>query len=280
MDEMIKAVNVGFKYKNEEETTHALEDFNVTIQKGDFVAVLGHNGSGKSTLAKHFNAILLPSKGTVYVEGIDTSQEEMVFEIRQRVGMVFQNPDNQLIATLVEEDVAFAPENLGVPPAEIRERVDASLKAVGMYEHRRRAPHQLSGGQKQRVAIAGVIAMQPDCIVFDEATAMLDPKGRREVLETADKLNKENGTTIVHITHFMEEAVLAKRVIVMDDGKLVYDGTPKEVFSRVRELKSIGLDVPQVRELMYELNQGGIPVKEDVLTGKECVEILSDLLGD
>lgn len=280
MGEMIKAVNVSFEYKNEDETTLVLEDFNLTIQQGEFVAVLGHNGSGKSTLAKHFNAILIPSKGTVFIEGIDTSQEEMVFEVRQRVGMVFQNPDNQLVATLVEEDVAFAPENLGVPPKEIRKRVDDSLRAVGMYEYKEHAPHQLSGGQKQRVAIAGIIAMQPDCIVLDEATAMLDPRGRREVLETVERLNRENGTTIVHITHFMEEAVPANRVIVIDNGKLVYDGTPAEVFSHVQKLKKIGLNVPQVRELMYELNQCGIPVKQDVLTGNDCVEILSDLLGE
>lgn len=280
MAEMIRAVDLGFEYKNEEETTLVLENFNLTIQKGEFVAILGHNGSGKSTLAKHFNAILLPSKGAVYVEGINTIEEELVFDIRQRVGMVFQNPDNQIVATLVEEDVAFAPENLGVPPKEIRQRVDDSLKAVGMYEYREHAPHQLSGGQKQRVAIAGIIAMQPDCIVFDESTAMLDPRGRREVLETAQKLNRENGTTIVHITHFMEEAVLADRVVVINDGTLVLDGKPGEVFGQVKRLKEIGLDVPQVRELMFELENSGIVVEQDVLTVDCCVEILSGLLEE
>ena len=278
MNEMIQTKDLCFEYQGEEQNTQVLKQMNLSIRKGEFIAVLGHNGSGKSTLAKHFNSILIPTSGTVYVEGIDTSQEELVFDVRQRVGMVFQNPDNQIVATLVEEDVAFAPENLGVPPEEIRSRVDYSLKAVGMYEYRNRAPHQLSGGQKQRVAIAGIIAMQPDCIVLDEATAMLDPRGRREVLETIQKLNRVLGTTIVHITHYMEEAVLANRVVVVDNGEILLDGTPNEVFRHVEQLKQVGLDVPQVTELMYELRKDGFDVPEDVLTEQQCVAILSKLL--
>lgn len=278
MNEMIQTKDLCFEYQGEEQNTQVLKQMNLSIRKGEFIAVLGHNGSGKSTLAKHFNSILIPTSGTVYVEGIDTSQEELVFDVRQRVGMVFQNPDNQIVATLVEEDVAFAPENLGVLPEEIRSRVDYSLKAVGMYEYRNRAPHQLSGGQKQRVAIAGIIAMQPDCIVLDEATAMLDPRGRREVLETIQKLNRELGTTIVHITHYMEEAVLANRVVVVDNGEILLDGTPNEVFRHVEQLKQVGLDVPQVTELMYELHKDGFDVPEDVLTEQQCVAILSKLL--
>ena len=278
MNEMIQTKDLCFEYQGEEQNTQVLKRINLSIRKGEFVAVLGHNGSGKSTLAKHFNSILIPTSGTVYVEGIDTSQEELVFEVRQRVGMVFQNPDNQIVATLVEEDVAFAPENLGVPPEEIRSRVDYSLKAVGMYEYRNRAPHQLSGGQKQRVAIAGIIAMQPDCIVLDEATAMLDPRGRQEVLSTIQKLNRELGTTIVHITHYMEEAVLANRVVVVDNGEILLDGTPSEVFRHVEQLKQVGLDVPQVTELMYELRKDGLDVPEDILTEQQCVAILSKLL--
>lgn len=278
MNEMIQTKDLCFEYQGEEQNTQVLKQMNLSIRKGEFIAVLGHNGSGKSTLAKHFNSILIPTSGTVYVEGIDTSQEELVFDVRQRVGMVFQNPDNQIVATLVEEDVAFAPENLGVPPEEIRSRVDYSLKAVGMYEYRNRAPHQLSGGQKQRVAIAGIIAMQPDCIVLDEATAMLDPRGRREVLETIQKLNRELGTTIVHITHYMEEAVLANRVVVVDNGEILLDGTPNEVFRHVEQLKQVGLDVPQVTELIYELRKDGFDVPEDVLTEQQCVAILSKLL--
>ena len=270
MNEMIQTKDLCFEYQGEEQNTQVLKQMNLSIRKGEFIAVLGHNGSGKSTLAKHFNSILIPTSGTVYVEGIDTSQEELVFDVRQRVGMVFQNPDNKIVATLVEEDVAFAPENLGVPPEEIRSRVDYSLKAVGMYEYRNRAPHQLSGGQKQRVAIAGIIAMQPDCIVLDEATAMLDPRGRREVLETIQKLNRELGTTIVHITHYMEEAVLANRVVVVDNGEILLDGTPNEVFRHVEQLKQVGLDVPQVTELMYELRKDGFDVPEDVLTEQQC----------
>lgn len=280
MDSMIQVKEVNFFYESENRSNQVLYDLNLNINKGEFVAVLGHNGSGKSTLAKQFNAILIPTSGTVIVEGIDTSKEELVFEVRQKVGMVFQNPDNQIVATIVEEDVAFAPENLGVPPKEIRERVDRALKEVDMYEYKDRAPHQLSGGQKQRVAIAGIIAMQPDCIVLDEATAMLDPKGRREVLNTIQRLNRELGTTIIHITHYMEEAVLADRVVVIDNGKLLMDGTPSEVFCRVEELKKVGLDVPQVTELIDELNREGIEIGETVLTCNRCVELLSQLLGE
>lgn len=278
MEELIRTEDLSFEYQGEDKSTPVLHEINLKIHRGEFVAVLGHNGSGKSTLAKQFNSILIPTGGAVYVEGIDTSNEETIFDVRQRVGMVFQNPDNQIVATLVEEDVAFAPENLGVPPEEIRQRVDSALKEVDMYDYRNHAPHQLSGGQKQRVAIAGIIAMQPDCIVLDEATAMLDPRGRREVLKTIESLNRDLGTTIVHITHFMEEAVLAGRVVVIDNGRILLDGTPAEVFRHVEQLKEVGLDVPQVTELMHELRAEGIPVSPDVLTARECVDVLVNLL--
>lgn len=278
MEELIRTEDLSFEYQGEDKSTPVLHEINLKIHRGEFVAVLGHNGSGKSTLAKQFNSILIPTGGVVYVEGIDTSNEETIFDVRQRVGMVFQNPDNQIVATLVEEDVAFAPENLGVPPEEIRQRVDSALKEVDMYDYRNHAPHQLSGGQKQRVAIAGIIAMQPDCIVLDEATAMLDPRGRREVLKTIESLNRDLGTTIVHITHFMEEAVLADRVVVIDNGRILLDGTPAEVFRHVEQLKEVGLDVPQVTELMHELRAEGIPVSPDVLTAQECVDVLVNLL--
>ncbi len=278
MEELIKTEDLSFEYQGEDKSTPVLHEINLKIHRGEFVAVLGHNGSGKSTLAKQFNSILIPTGGVVYVEGIDTSNEETIFDVRQRVGMVFQNPDNQIVATLVEEDVAFAPENLGVPPEEIRQRVDSALKEVDMYDYRNHAPHQLSGGQKQRVAIAGIIAMQPDCIVLDEATAMLDPRGRQEVLKTIESLNRDLGTTIVHITHFMEEAVLAGRVVVIDNGRILLDGTPAEVFRHVEQLKEVGLDVPQVTELMHELRAEGIPVSPDVLTARECVDVLVNLL--
>ena len=251
-----------------------------TSQRGDFVALLGHNGSGKSTLAKHFNALLLPSGGTVYVDAMDTKDEKRTFEIRRQVGLVQQNPDNQLVASIVEEDVAFGPENIGVPSAEIRERVDHALKAVDMYEYREHAPHKLSGGQKQRIAIAGIIAMEPNCIVLDEPTAMLDPRGRQEVLETIWKLNREKGITIVLITHYMEEAAAANRVVVMDHGKVLLDGTPRQVFSQVDLLKEHRLDVPQVTELMDVLRKEGCPVPEDVLTVEECVDVLERLLKE
>lgn len=281
MEELLKAEQVSFIYnQGEPDAKQVLFDIDLSVRPGEFVAVLGHNGSGKSTLAKHFNAILLPSGGTVYVDGIDTKLEEKLFEIRQTIGMVFQNPDNQLVATIVEEDVAFALENLGVPPTEIRTRVDDALKAVGMYEYREHAPHQLSGGQKQRIAIAGVIAMNPACIVMDEPTAMLDPKGRREVLETVQRLNRENGTTVVLITHFMDEAVKAGRVVVVDNGNILLDGLPKEVFSHVEQLKSVGLDVPQSAELFYELKKTGLDVPAGILTEEECVSALLELLEE
>lgn len=280
MERNIRAERLFFEYVDEESGIRVpvLKDLNLTINQGEFVAVLGHNGSGKSTLAKHFNAVLLPTTGKVFVNGIDTSDEEKLFEIRQHVGMVFQNPDNQIVATIVEEDVAFALENLGVEPTEIRRRVDEVLKQVEMYEYREHAPHQLSGGQKQRVAIAGILAMRPDCIVLDEPTAMLDPKGRREVLKTIRQLNRDFGTTVILITHYMDEAVKADRVVVMDDGKILLDGTPKEVFPQVELLKSVGLDVPQVTELIYELKKEGLDLPDDVLTEDECVEVLKNLL--
>ena len=280
MERNIRAERLFFEYVDEESGSRVpvLKDLNLTIGQGEFVAVLGHNGSGKSTLAKHFNAVLLPTTGKVFVNGIDTSDEEKLFEIRQHVGMVFQNPDNQIVATIVEEDVAFALENLGVEPSEIRRRVDEALKQVEMYEYREHAPHQLSGGQKQLVAIAGILAMRPDCIVLDEPTAMLDPKGRREVLKTIRQLNRDFGTTVILITHYMDEAVKADRVVVMDDGKILLDGTPKEVFPQVELLKSVGLDVPQVTELIYELKKEGLDLPDDVLTEDECVEVLKNLL--
>ena len=280
MERNIKAERLFFEYVDEESGNRVpvLKDLNLQIGQGEFVAVLGHNGSGKSTLAKHFNAVLLPTTGKVFVNGIDTSDEEKLFEIRQHVGMVFQNPDNQIVATIVEEDVAFALENLGVEPQEIRRRVDEALKQVDMYDYREHVPHQLSGGQKQRVAIAGILAMRPDCIVLDEPTAMLDPKGRREVLKTIRELNRDFGTTVVLITHYMDEAVKADRVVVMDDGKILLDGTPKEVFPQVELLKSVGLDVPQVTELIYELKKEGLDLPDDVLTEDECVEVLKKLL--
>ena len=248
------------------------------IEEGSFVAVLGHNGSGKSTLAKHLNAILLPSGGKVYVDGIDTADEDKLLDIRRTVGMVFQNPDNQIVANVVEEDVAFAPENLGVPPAEIRRRVDDALKAVGMYEYREHAPHLLSGGQKQRVAIAGVIAMAPRCIVLDEPTAMLDPIGRAEVMKTIRELNRSSGVTVVLITHHMDEAAQADRLVVMAKGRVVADGTPRKVFQRVEELKAVGLTVPETTELLWQLRQAGVDVPLDALSDEECAQALFDLL--
>ena len=236
--------NVTFAYGEDKEGLVAIKNLNLNINKGEFVAILGHNGSGKSTLAKHFNAILVPTEGKITVDSIDTADEEQTHALRRRVGMVFQNPDNQIVATIVEEDVAFAPENLGVPPEEIRERVDKALEAVGMSEYKNHAPHKLSGGQKQRVAIAGVLAMNPECIVLDEPTAMLDPKGREQVMNTIVSLAREKGITVILITHFMEEAALCDRVVVMNDGEIFLDGTPKEVFSKRSELKSVGLTVP------------------------------------
>lgn len=282
METQAQAKQLWFHYTDEngERTSpDILKDISLSIDKGDFVALLGHNGSGKSTFAKHMNAILLPSAGTMTVDGIDTKDESQRFTLRSHVGMVFQNPDNQIVATIVEEDVAFGPENLGIPPQEIRKRVDDALKAVEMYEYREHAPSQLSGGQKQRVAIAGIIAMRPDCIVLDEPTAMLDPSGRREVMNTIHMLNRECGITIVLITHYMEEAAQANRVVVMDDGKVVLDNTPKEVFSHVETLKKIGLDVPQVTELAYRLQQAGCPVDVHMISEEECVASLTKLLS-
>ena len=277
MSELIQFQDVSFEYNHDEEEADpvaVLHHIDLTVKEGDFVAVLGHNGSGKSTLAKHINAILQPTAGTVYVDGITTLDDDLIFDIRREVGMVFQNPDNQLVATVVEEDVAFGLENIGVEPAEIRRRVDSALQEVGMYEFREHAPHQLSGGQKQRVAIAGILAMRPKCIVLDEPTAMLDPRGRSEVMSTIETLNREHGTTVIYITHFMDEAVRANRVVVVDNGEIRMDGTPREVFAQVAELKAIGLDVPQVTELCYELRRAGIDLPRDVLTVEECVAAL------
>ncbi|MBP1560327.1 MAG: energy-coupling factor transporter ATPase [Oscillospiraceae bacterium] len=281
-DKIISAQNVEFHYTNEFEedapVKQVLKGVSLDIKKGEFTAVLGHNGSGKSTIAKHMNAVLLPCGGKVYVEGIDTADEERIFDIRQRVGMVFQNPDNQIVATIVEEDVAFALENLGVPPDEMRKRVDDALKSVGMYEYREHSPHQLSGGQKQRVAIAGIIAMRPDCIVLDEPTAMLDPKGRSEVLKTIRQLNRDFGVTIVLITHYMDEAAQADRIVVMDNGVILMDDVPREVFANVELMKKIGLDVPQVTELMYLLEESGLPTDTHIIDEEECTEALLKIL--
>ena len=278
---MLQTEHLSFTYPAEEgqTSTVALEDVSLSIERGSFVVVLGHNGSGKSTLAKHMNAVLLPSGGTVYVEGMDTRDEALLLEIRRRVGMVFQNPDNQIVANVVEEDVAFAPENLGVPSEEIRRRVDDALAAVGMSEFTRHAPHLLSGGQKQRVAIAGVIAMAPECIVLDEATAMLDPAGRREVLSAIRALNQERGITVVLITHHMDEAMDADRLIVMNDGKLVMDGAPAEVFTQVEALRAMGLAAPDTVELLYGLRQGGMDVPLDALTVDACADAICKALG-
>ena len=278
---MLQTEHLSFTYPAEEgvsASATALEDVSLSIEKGSFVVVLGHNGSGKSTLAKHMNAVLLPSGGTVYVEGMDTKDEALLLGIRRRVGMVFQNPDNQIVANVVEEDVAFAPEHLGVPSEEIRQRVDDALAAVGMSEFTRHAPHLLSGGQKQRVAIAGVIAMAPECIVLDEATAMLDPSGRREVLSAIRTLNKERGITVVLITHHMDEAMDADRLIAMNDGRLVMDGTPAEVFTQVDALRAMGLAAPDTVELLYGLRQNGMDVPLDALTVDDCAAAICKAL--
>ena len=280
MEDMINVVNVSYAYQYTEgnKIDWVLNNINLKINKGEFVAILGHNGSGKSTLAKHFNSLLRPTKGSVFIKDMDTLDESIQWNIRQTVGMVFQNPDNQIVATTVEEDVAFGPENLGVDPAEIRERVDHALKTVDMYEYRKHAPHLLSGGQKQRIAIAGVIAMKPECIVLDEPTAMLDPVGRREVMNTIKKLNREEGITVVLITHYMDEAVQADRVIVMEKGNIIMDGKPKSVFSNVEKLKQVGLDVPQVTELSYELRKENVNIRKDILTIDECAQELLNLI--
>lgn len=278
-DTIIKFDNVSFAYELEDEgIVNAVNDFSLEVPEGQFLAVLGHNGCGKSTVAKLINGILVPNKGKVTVEGMDTSDEEKTVDIRKTVGMVFQNPDNQIVATIVEDDVAFGPENLGVEPSEIRKAVDSALKAVGMYEFRKREPHRLSGGQKQRVAIAGVIAMNTKCIVMDEPTAMLDPQGRKEVMDTVMKLNREFGITVILITHYMDEAVKADRVIVMDGGRIAMDGTPKEVFRNVERMKKLGLDVPQATELAYRLRKKGFKLLEDILDENECAEAILKVL--
>ena len=277
---ILETKDLHFRYDEEEGPSPVvLDGVDLQIQAGTFVAVLGHNGSGKSTLAKHMNAILLPTGGKVYVDGMDTADEEKLMDIRRTVGMVFQNPDNQIVANVVEEDVAFAPENLGVPPEEIRRRVDDALKAVGMYEYREHAPHLLSGGQKQRVAIAGVIAMQPRCIVLDEPTAMLDPIGRAEVLKTIKELNRTSGVTVVLITHHMDEAAQADRLVVMSKGKVIADGAPREVFKQVEALKEVGLTVPETTELLWELRKAGVDVSLDALSDEECAQELYQLLN-
>ena len=280
MSTMIETKDLRFAYPVEEgeEQVFALKGVDLAIEKGSFVVVLGHNGSGKSTLAKTFNTVLLPSGGKVYVEGMDTTDENLLMAVRQRVGMVFQNPDNQIVANVVEEDVAFAPENLGVPSEEIRRRVDDALRSVGMEEFVTHAPHMLSGGQKQRIAIAGVIAMEPACIVLDEATAMLDPIGRKEVLSAVHRLNKEKGITVVLITHHMNEAENADRVIVMHDGKMVMDGTPKAVFAQVDTLRSMGLTVPDTVDLLDRLHRSGLDLPLDALTVEECADAIAAAL--
>ena len=283
---IIKAANLVFDYirRDEEdkveEVNRAIDHVDVEIEKGSFVAVLGHNGSGKSTFAKHINGILIPTEGTVWVSEMDTADDDLLWEVRKTAGMVFQNPDNQIIGNVVEEDVGFGPENIAVPTEEIWERVDKSLQAVGMTAYRKKSPNRLSGGQKQRVAIAGVMAMKPQCIVLDEPTAMLDPNGRKDVIKTVQELNRAEGITILLITHYMEEVIDADRVIVMDGGKVVMDGTPKEIFSRVDELKSYRLDVPQVTELAYEFKKGGAMLPDGILRKEELMEALLPLLKE
>ena len=277
MKDIVSVKDVSFEYVTEDSTFKAIDDLTLSVKQGEFVVVIGHNGSGKSTLSKNLNAILMPTKGDIYIDGLNTKDEEHLWDIRQTAGMVFQNPDNQIVATIIEEDVAFGPENLGIEPVEIRKRVKEALTSVGMYELKDRQPHLLSGGQKQRVAIAGIIAMKPKCIIFDEATAMLDPSGRKEVMNTIKRLNKEENITIMHITHFMEEAVDADRVIVMEKGKKVLEGTPKQVFSKVEKLKSIGLDVPYMTELSKELKEEGMDIEGDILTVDEMVMKLCQL---
>lgn len=274
MKPIIKAENICFEYTNEEsgEVTEVLKNVSAEIKEGEFIAVLGHNGSGKSTFAKHINAILVPKSGRMYVDGIDTAAADKLFDIRKTAGMVFQNPDNQMVANIVEDDVAFAPENLGVPRAEIRRRVDDALKAVNMSAFAKHAPHMLSGGQKQRIAIAGVLAMEPRIIILDEPTAMLDPGGRREIMETLIRLNRESGITVVLITHYMDEAALADRIIVMDSGEIKMTGTPSEIFVQTERLRSLGLDTPQTTELAYDLKKDGVNINQDVLSVDECAD--------
>lgn len=282
---IIEVKNLSFEYPITDDEGNVvggnkvLRDISLDIPEGQFIAILGHNGSGKSTLAKHFNGILIGNSGKVFVNGIDTADDDRIYDVRQTVGMVFQNPDNQLVATIVEEDVAFAPENLGIPPKEIRERVDEALNAVDMYKYRLHSAHQLSGGQKQRIAIAGVIAMRPKCIVLDEPTAMLDPKGRKSVMRTIKRLNSELGITVVLITHYMDEAAQAERVVVMDKGKIIMDDVPKKIFSQVDKLNSVGLDVPQVTQLAYELRKEGIDISLEVLTEEEMSAEISRVMS-
>lgn len=282
---IIEVKNLSFEYPVTDDEgnvvggNRVLEDISLDIPEGQFLAVLGHNGCGKSTLAKHFNGMLVGNSGKVYVSGIDTADDDKIYEIRQTVGMVFQNPDNQLVATIVEEDVAFAPENLGIPPAEIRERVDEALNAVDMYKYRLHSAHQLSGGQKQRIAIAGIIAMRPRCIVLDEPTAMLDPKGRKSVMKTIKRLNSEFGITVILITHYMDEAAQAERVVVMDKGRIIMDDVPQKIFSQVDRMNEVGLDVPQVTQLAYELRKEGIDISLEVLTEDDVLKEIERLIG-
>ncbi|MBR5223605.1 MAG: energy-coupling factor transporter ATPase [Clostridia bacterium] len=280
MSNIIEIKNVTYNYVEDEVEYTAVNNVSLNIEKGSFTVILGHNGSGKSTLAKMLNGLNRPSSGDILVDGINTRDEENEFLIKKKVGMVFQNPDNQLVASIVEEDVAFGPENLGLEPKVIRQRVDEALKAVGMYEFRNSTPHHLSGGQKQRIAIAGIIALEPECIVLDEPTAMLDPKGRAEIINTILRLNKEKGITVVLITHYMEEAEKADRVLVMNDGEFIADGTPKEIFKNVKMLKSVGLDVPQTTELLYALNQNGMAVPTDVLSIEETADAIMHYLEE
>ena len=277
MENIINVKDMTFEYVSIDSKFRAIDNLNLEVKQGEFVAIIGHNGSGKSTLSKNLNAILVPTEGDIYIDGMNTKDEAKLWDIRQTAGMVFQNPDNQLVATIVEEDVAFGPENLGIEPKVIRQRVEESLKSVGIYELKDRQPHLLSGGQKQRVAIAGIIAMRPKCIIFDEATAMLDPSGRKEVMNVIKKLNKEENITTLHITHYMEEAVQADRVVVVDKGKKLLEGTPKEVFKNVDLLKKIGLDVPYMTELAGLLREEGLDIDDDILTVDEMVDKLCQL---
>lgn len=282
MSNIIEIEDLHFSYDSDSENEpreEVLKGIDLTVKEGEFVAVLGHNGSGKSTLAKHLNAILLPTKGKVIVDGIDTADESRIFDLRRRAGMVFQNPDNQIVSSIVEEDVAFALENLGVPYEEMRRRVDEALKSVNMYEYRLHSPAQLSGGQKQRVAIAGIIAMQPKCIIMDEPTAMLDPSGRKEVMATVKRMNREQGITVMLITHYMDEAAQSDRVVVIDKGRLIMDDKPEKVFAQVERMKEIGLDVPQVTELAWELKKAGYDISPEIITEDQCVESLLRLIG-
>ncbi len=277
-DNIIDVKNVTFEYTDGDKKKTVINDFNISFERGSFTVILGHNGSGKSTIAKLLNGLYKPDSGDILVDGINTKDEKTEIEVKRRVGMVFQNPDNQLLASVVEEDVAFGPENLGLEPKEIRIRVDEALKSVDMYDYRLKSPHRLSGGQKQRVAIAGIIAMRPECIVLDEPTAMLDPKGRKEIINTVRKLNRENGITVILITHFMEEAENADRVVVINDGKIIADDKPKSVFSNADMLKSVGLDVPQTTELLIELNKNGFDIKTDVISIEEAADAILDAL--